>query len=392
MTVPEGRRVTARTGPEQGENPLWRFSVRVLIAVAMAAAVFLLWRIRSTALMGFGAVVVAVLVLALAELVRRVVPLGRRWAVTVAVILLVGIALGLFLAMGSQVRSQFSELWDRLPEGVRQVEEQIGLPLIEDDGAQAPSGEATATPPGSAPGGTPDQGARPTQVGAGAIGSIPAWVWESVGSYGITLLNVVVGTILVVIAGVFLAADPGTYRRGAVMLFPVRQHQRVEETMRYMGRALHHWLVGMLISMAMVAVLVGLGTWLIGLPAPLALALFAGLIEIVPIVGPIIGAVPALLLAIPEGGTAVLWTVLLFVGIQQIESNMITPLVQERMVKIPPALFVLAVVGFGTVFGFLGVVFAAPMAVVSYVAVQKLWIRDALHEPTHVTGEEDSRD
>ena len=67
---------------------------------------------------------------------------------------------------------------------------------------------------------------------------------------------------------------------------------------------------------------------------------------------------------------------------------MITPLVQRRMVDLQPAVFLFAVVVFGGVFGTLGVFFAAPLAVVTFVAVQKLWVRETLHEPTHVTGEE----
>jgi predicted PurR-regulated permease PerM len=353
---------------------LWRFAVLSLTAVAIAAAAFLLWQLRDALMMSFGGIVIAVLLVASADLLRRFLPLPHRWAVTVAAILVLAVILGFGWLMGTQIRSQFNELIEALPRGVQEIENRLGIPLFE-DGAGAAAGSG--------------QGAAAGQDGAAAVTSLGSDLWGWISSYGYPVVSAVFGAILVGIAGVFLALRPRTYRRGAVKLFPPAQHQRVDETMVYMGRALRFWLVGQLIAMAIVGVLVGVGTWLIGLPAPIALGLFAALVEFVPIVGPIVGAVPAVLLALTVDATTALWTVLLYVGIQQIESNMIAPVVQERMVSLPPALFLLAVVVFGGVFGTLGVVFAAPLAVVTLVAVQKLWVRDTLHEETEVTGERD---
>lgn len=345
-----------------------------LTAVAIAAAVFLLWQLRDALMMAFGAVVVAVLLVAFADLLRRDLPLPHHWAVTIAAVLVLAIIVGFGLLMGAQIRSQFNELIDAVPRGVQEIENRLGFPLFE-DGAAAAAGSGQGAPAG--------------QDGATALAGLSSGLWGWISSYGYPVVSAIFGAILVAIAGVFLALRPETYGRGAVKLFPPAQHGRIDETMVYMGRALRFWLVGQLIAMAIVGVLVGLGTWAIGLPAPIALGLFAALVEFVPIVGPIIGAVPAVLLALTVDGTTVLWTVMLYVAIQQLESNMIAPVVQERMVSLPPALFLLAAVVFAGIFGTLGVIFAAPLAVVTCVAVQKLWIRDALHEQTEVTGERD---
>ena len=366
---------TMTDGGDRPAGTLWRFAVLALTAVAIAASVFLLWQLRDALMMAFGAVVVAVLLVAFADLLGRFLPLSRRWAVTVAAVLVLAIILAFGWLMGTQIRSQFNELIEALPRGVQEIENRLGFPLFE-DGAGAAAGSG--------------QGAAAGQDGApAAVASLSSGLWGWISSYGYPLVSAIFGAILVAIAGVFLALRPQTYRRGAVKLFPPAQHGRIDETMVYMGRALRFWLVGQLIAMAIVGVLVGLGTWAIGLPAPIALGLFAALVEFVPIIGPIVGAVPAILLALTVDATTALWTVLLYVGIQQLESNMIAPVVQERMVSIPPALFLLAVVVFGGVFGTLGVIFAAPLAVVTFVAVQKLWVRDALHEQTEVTGERD---
>jgi predicted PurR-regulated permease PerM len=190
------------------------------------------------------------------------------------------------------------------------------------------------------------------------------------------------------VGGAYLAASPGFNRRGLVALVPKGQQERIEELFEACGNALHGWLLATLISMVTVGGMVGLGAWLLGLPAPLALGLFAAVTEFVPVVGPFVGAVPALLLALGQGGNAVLWTGLLFLAVQQAESNLIAPLAQQRMAEIPASLLLFAVVAIGSVFGLAGVVLAAPLTVVGYVAVQKLYVRETLGEPAKVPGEE----
>jgi predicted PurR-regulated permease PerM len=121
-------------------------------------------------------------------------------------------------------------------------------------------------------------------------------------------------------------------------------------------------------------------------PAALALALLAGLAEFVPLIGPIVAAIPALLIALSEGVQTALWTLLLYLAVQQVESNLIMPVVQHRVVSLPPAITLFAVVAFGLLFGSLGVLFATPLAVVLFVAVKKLWVSETLGEPTDLPG------
>ena len=139
--------------------------------------------------------------------------------------------------------------------------------------------------------------------------------------------------------------------------------------------------------MALVAVITTVGLWFIGLPGFLALGLLAGLAEFVPVIGSAAAAAPALLLALTQSWEAAAWTLLLFVAIQQIQGNLLTPLLTRRMVALPPALMLFAIVAFGLLFGFLGVLFAAPLTVVAFVTVKKLWVRDALEKETALPGE-----
>jgi predicted PurR-regulated permease PerM len=153
------------------------------------------------------------------------------------------------------------------------------------------------------------------------------------------------------------------------------------------GQALRLWLVGQLGAMVMVGFLTATGLWLLGLPSPLALGLLAALTEFVPLVGPIAAALPALLLATAGGLEMVIWTLALYVFVQQAENYIITPLLQHRTVSLPPALTLFALLAAGVVLGPLGVILAAPLTVLVYVAVKKLYVRETLGEETPVPGE-----
>src|SRR5690606_14925003 len=123
------------------------------------------------------------------------------------------------------------------------------------------------------------------------------------------------------------------------------------------------------------------GLWLIGVPSPLGLALLTRLAQFVPGVGPIVTAAPALLIAPTLGANALLLTLALYLGVSQLEANLVTPLAQRNVASLPVVLGIFAVVGLGSLFGPLGVLFATPLALVIYPAVTMLYRQDMLHDP-----------
>jgi predicted PurR-regulated permease PerM len=189
---------------------------------------------------------------------------------------------------------------------------------------------------------------------------------------------------LVLVAGVFLAAQPEKAREGVLSMAPKARRPRLREVMNASGRALKGWLKAQLVSMVLVGSLVGIGLTLIGVPAPLALGLFTGLAQFVPIIGPIVSAVPALIVAATDGTDVLLLTLALYLGVSQLEANLITPLVQKNVASLPVVLGVFAVVGLGTLFGPLGVLFATPLTLVIYTAVTMLYRQDLLHDESAI--------
>jgi len=337
------------------------FARRVAIALGVAILLLFLWRIVDALLLAFGAVLVAVLLRAAA------VPLAGRTALPawsaiplVALLIAAGLVLVVWL-VGAEVRDQAADLVRRVPQAWNALRERLsGTPL----------GERLTEHMGSV---APDMGgvlARITGVAGSALG-------------------VLGNLVLVVFGGLYFATQPRLYRDGLVKLAPPAAQPSLEGTFDACGEALRRWLLGQLLSMTVSAVLTTLGLWLIGVPGYLALGLLAGLAEFVPVVGSILAAVPGILQALSQGGVELAaWAVLVYLAVQQLQGNVVTPLVTRRMVSLPPALTLFAIVAFGLVFGPLGVLFAAPLTVVAFVAVKKLWVREALGEETDVPGED----
>jgi predicted PurR-regulated permease PerM len=145
--------------------------------------------------------------------------------------------------------------------------------------------------------------------------------------------------------------------------------------------ALRKWLLGAGVAMLAMGVLTTIGTALLGLPAPVALGMLSGVAEFVPIVGAAVAAVPGLLLAATLGPTTMLWTLVFYVAVHQFEGQLLIPLIQRRVVAVPPALTLFSVVGFGVLFGVSGVVFATPLAVVVLVLIRRLYLHEGEESP-----------
>ncbi len=197
----------------------------------------------------------------------------------------------------------------------------------------------------------------------------------------------VAGLVVAAVAGIYMAAQPSLYFEGFLLLFPRDERSYAEETVAAVGNGLYRWLEGQFVSMVLVGLFSALALWAIGLPSPFGLGLIAGATEFVPYVGPIIAAIPALLVAATQSLSAVLWTFIAYIAIHAIEGYVISPLVQREMVYVPPAIMLLGIASISIVFGTVAILFAAPIVVVLFVLIKKLYVRDSLGEPTPLPGE-----
>jgi predicted PurR-regulated permease PerM len=338
------------------------FVRKTLIVLGLLLLALLLWKLADVLLLAFGAILVALILHASADVLVRYLRVPERWALWVASIIIFGIVLGLVALFGTQIRAQFSNVVERLPFVIDNFSKNLGFGAVSDDLTEMMNNMPS--------------GGLATRI-AGIGGAV---------------LSGLADFLLVVIAGIYIAASPELYKQGFIKLFPMRHHERVESSLDASGQALRLWLMSQLIAMACVGVLSSLAFWLIGLPSPYALGMIAGMADFIPFLGPILGALPAVLFAFSISGETALWTVLAVVAIQQIEGNVIFPLVARSVVSIPPALALFAILVGSVLFGSLGLIFGFPLAVVAYVLVKKLYVRETLGEQTTVPGEAEAKE
>lgn len=328
-----------------------RFVHRSLFVILAAGAVYLAWQLSSVLLLVVAAVVVAVLLRAIGDGLARRTPIPAKPAVGVAAILvLAAVGAGLWL-FGSVLAGQFGVLAADAPAAAAQIHAALaGLPF----------GDSLA-----------GEFAKLQQLPNlhGLAGRI--------GTYAMGAVGVIGNLVVVVFTGFFLALEPEPALNGLVRLFPDKARPRLRKALEASGRALRLWLLGILVDMAATGVLTGLGAWVLGLSSPLALGLVAALFDFVPIVGPIASIVPGLVIAAPQGASAMLWTGLMYLAVQQVEGNVIYPLIQRRAVDIPPFLSLMTVVAAGVLFGALGVILATPLLVVGLTWTKVLYLRQS---------------
>jgi len=194
--------------------------------------------------------------------------------------------------------------------------------------------------------------------------------------------------LIVFFGGIFLAAEPRLYGIGLLKLIPPSRRRLVAEAMQESDRALRLWLKGQLGAMILIFLLTWLGLWMLGVPSAMLLALISGMLEFIPYAGAITSSIPAIMVALVQSPELALWVVGLYVLVHHVEAYLIQPVIQQFAVDIPAVITLFALLAFGLLFGFIGILLAAPLAVVSYVLVKRLYVIEALDTPTPIPGEE----
>jgi predicted PurR-regulated permease PerM len=180
---------------------------------------------------------------------------------------------------------------------------------------------------------------------------------------------------IVLFIGIFLTISPLVYKKGVVQLVPKRGQPVAGDLLDKCGENLKKWLKGKIFSMFVVFILTAIGLLIIGLPMWLVLALIAGILSFIPNFGPLIAVIPAVLVALLQGPETAAIVAGLYVLVQLIESNVITPKVQEKLINIPPALLIIAQMLVAPLTGGWGLLLATPMMIIIIVFVEELYIK-----------------
>lgn len=347
---PRARQVGVRSEREFVHRTL----MVVGIVVGVAALISLVLFAADLFLLIFAGILLAVLLRGLSDPLSKYTRLPTGWSLAVVTLsLAIVVVLGGWL-IAARVSAQLDLLTETLPGSLAKLEQYLsdyvwGRKLLE----RAPS-------------------ASQLLFGRADI------VGRVSGVYFVAL-GIVTTVVIVLFVGLYLAADPGLYRRGLLHLVPIDKRGRADEICDALGRMLRWWLLSRLLSMTLVSIATTIGLWLLGIPAALALGLFTFLLTFIPYLGDILAAVPAVLFALSlSDPLAPVYVALLYFAIQTLEGYLLTPIVQARAVSMPPVVTLTAQVLLGVLFGMPGIVLATPLAAVGLVLVKMLYVEDTL--------------
>lgn len=204
---------------------------------------------------------------------------------------------------------------------------------------------------------------------------------KSILGYLSTTATVIAALVLVFVIAVYIAAEPKLYTEGFIRLFPKDRRKRIVEIMDEISITIQWWLVGQLCSMVILGAIATLGLWLLGVPYAWLLGSFTALMTFIPNLGPIIAAVPILLISLTVGVDTAIYTAIFYSVLQGIEGYFITPMIHRNAIAVPPVLIITIQFLLYYLIGFLGVLLAMPLMGCLMVLVKRLYIQDILGDP-----------
>ena len=322
------------------------------VVLATITAAYVIWLLVDLLLLLFACALVSLILLTLTNVIRRNSGLPFSVSLTLAVIGLLGVIGGAVWFFGATLQGEFAELATRLPSAwanlqVRLRTSPMGAAILDRAQGLAPSAQTIV---------------NAATTALAAVGGALS------------------GIAIVLIGGLYLAAQPTLYSIGLLRMVPARAQKPAAETLDAISVSLRNWLKGQALGMLFVGVGTGLGLWLVGVPAAWAIGLVAGLAEFVPYAGVLLAGIPAVVLAFGQGTSTGLWTIGVLLAVQQLQGNLVMPLLQNKMVDLPPAITIFGIIAAGILFGVAGVLLATPLTIVVLVLVRRLYLGEDKHE------------
>lgn len=323
------------------------------VTVAVLALLLIVFAV-DVVLLVFASILLAIALRALAEPVAKRFGIPEPWAVGIVVALLVVLFSGVGWAIAPAIGEQATQLRSALPDALQRLQQELSrFVWLESLFDSAPHSDAPIVQEGVA--------STVTNAVSGTLSAIA-------------------NTAFVLVVAIYLAVDPRLYVEGVVRLFPPARRDRTRAVLHTIGTTLRWWLIGKGLSMILVGIAAFIGLLALKVPLAAALALIAALLDFIPNVGPILAVVPAALFALLQGPTQVAYVVALYAAIQVIEGYLLTPLIEQRTVSVPPALSLTAMLVAALLFGWLGLLLAAPATAALLVLVRMVYLEDTLGE------------
>jgi predicted PurR-regulated permease PerM len=327
--------------------------------ILLIVSLYILWQIRQLLLLLFTAVVIAT---ALNKIVKHLENGGikRGWAVFLTVFILGGVLLIFTALIVPPFTQQFQELIYILPKGLVAIQNAINWLDKQFLGRFFPNFTLII-----------DDLIRQIQPFA-------TQVLQSSLDFFSTSINVLLQLLLLIVLTLMLLANPKPYRNVFIRLFPSFYRPRVKEILSRCQEALESWTIGVLIEMFFVGALSGIGLWILQVPLVLAHAILAGLLNIIPNIGPTLSVFLPMAIAFLDAPWKAIAVLILYIIVQQVETFWLTPVIMAKQVALLPAITLTAQLIFAGFFGALGLLMALPLTVIAKTWIEELLFKDVL--------------
>lgn len=352
--------VTAQNQSPLSPDFIRRVLVATAIAVLIIGGIYLLRLIVQVLFFIFGGILLALLLREMTQFVSRRTGLWPRVSLALVVLILLGLLGGVVLFAGPELVAQANMLADKLPESIRSIREQLANYSWARPFLRSVSGEISPAP---------------HKILAG----LPGFFSATTETLALLLLSIFVG--------IYAAADPRLYLESLIHLVPPRARDRARQVGHRLYVALGWWLVGRVVTMTLMGMFTAIALWLLSVPMALTLGVISGLFQFVPYLGAFAAAAPAVLIAFIQSPLKALEVAGLYLLVHSVEGYVVTPMIQQRAVALPPAALLSVQIIMAALFGITGVIFATPVAVVVIVLVQTLYLHDVLKDHVRVLGQ-----
>jgi len=314
--------------------------------VCLALLIFLFVRMAfNILLMTFTGVLIAVYFHGLANFIAKKIKIKQKLSLFISIAGTVTLLNTMIWVIGSTVQQQAAQLRQTLPQMIGAVQTKM-------------TGSATGR-----------------QILGYTSGDNSNKLMDTASTFFSSGFGVLGDLYIILFLGIFFTADPSLYKNSLLAILPPGHETDGSIIWNRISTALKAWLKTKLISMVLVTIAVALGLMLIGLPGALILGLIAGLLDIIPNFGPVAAMIPGVLLGLMISPQTAVIAALIYVACQTIVGSVFMPMIQKRMINIPPAITMISQLVMGVLCGLMGIILAVPILLVLSIIIDELYIK-----------------
>ncbi|WP_214071924.1 AI-2E family transporter [Mucilaginibacter sp. dw_454] len=285
----------------------------------------------------------------LGDAIQRRTNLKRKAAMIISIVSTVIIVGALLWFMGTKIQAQVAELSNTLPHTINNARAKLSQTSLGQKALDSFSGDNSQK------------------------------LMSTVSGFFSTTFGVLGDIYIIIFLGIFFTTNPSLYKDGIMLLVPRSKKALGKHIMDRISLSLKGWLKGTLFSMLSVTILIGTALTIVGMPVALILALITGLLEMVPSIGSLVAMIPGVLLAFTVSTNMAILVAIIYITSQTIVANIITPLIQKKMINLPPALTLISQLIMGSVSGALGVILAVPLLAILIILIDELYVKKIAH-------------